>query len=241
MQILMPATEVSHDMSDRRKLIAAVTLLTGGAVAVYLTGYLDPLIRLFGDPEYIREIAEPYGVFGVFILLGLQLLNIIFAPIPGQGIGIAYGLMYGVFWGTLFGMIGTTIGTAIAVLVSKWYGRPAVKTLIGEERFRRYESITESVDVYPFVILIILPVIPDDAIAYLAGLSAVKTRRLIIWLAAARFPGMLALTWFGDGLATADYVLMGGIVVVVTVVSIWVIWKRNWIIDTLSQEKPTEE
>lgn len=232
-------------MADRTLRVGVGVLVTAVAVvavvAAYLGGYLDGLLRLFGDPEYIRTLVEPYGTLGVFILLALQLLNIVVAPIPGQGIGVAYGLVYGVFWGTVFGMIGTTVGTVIAVLISKRYGRPAVESIVGEEQFQRYESITESVDVWPYVILIVLPVIPDDAIAYLAGLSTVRTRKLIVWLSAARFPGMLALTWFGDGIATANYLVMGGLVVVITAVSIWVVWKRRWIIDTLSDGNPASE
>lgn len=229
-------------MDNQKRLLVIGTFLTGGVlVAAYLLGYLDGLLRLFGDPEYIQTLVEPYGAFGVFILLALQLLNIVVAPIPGQGIGVAYGLLYGVFWGTLFGMIGTTIGTVLAVLISKRYGRPAVESLVSEEQFKRYESITESADVYPYVILIVLPVIPDDAIAYLAGLSTIRTRRLVIWLSAARFPGMLVLTWFGDGIATANYLVIGGLLVVVTVVSLWVVWKRQWLIDTLSDNESASE
>lgn len=216
------------------KLIGVTATLAALTVISYHTGHLEILIRLFTDPEYLQAAIEPYERLGVFILLGLQILQIIFAPIPGQAIGVTYGLMYGVYWGTFFGMIGTTIGTIVPILISKKYGKPVVKSMIGEEKLKKYEKITESTDVYPFVILIILPVIPDDAIAYLAGLSSISTRRLIIWLAIARFPGMLALTWFGEGLATANYSLMAIITVAVTLVSLWVIWKRNWILEELS-------
>lgn len=219
---------------------AAVYKISGGvgavavaAVALHYTGQLDHLLRLFGDPQYLVATAEGYQELGVFVLLGAQLLNIVFAPIPGQAIGVAYGILYGVYWGTFFGMIGTTVGTAIAVVVAKIYGRPIVVSIIGEQRFRKYEEITESADVWPFVILIVLPVIPDDAIAYLAGLTTIRTRRLVIWLSIARFPGMLSLTWFGGGVAAGDWVLLAALTAVITVVSIWVVWKREWIMDTL--------
>lgn len=219
---------------DRKNLILAIIGVLLSALILYYLGYFESLLRLFGDVEYIRELVEPYETFGVFILLGLQLINIIVAPIPGQALGVAYGLIYGVWWGTLFGMIGTTVGTAIAVLIGKKYGRSFVKSLIGEERFRKYEEVTDSTDVYPFMILIILPVIPDDAIAYLAGLTTIDTRRLIVYLSLARIPGMVSLTWFGDGIATANYLHLGFISAVVIVVSVLVVWKRKEIIERYS-------
>jgi len=217
------------------KLILVTTTLGLSTLFLHFTGYLEILIQLFTSPDYLEQTIEPYESYGVFILLGLQILQIVFAPIPGQAIGVTYGVMYGVYWGTFFGMIGTTIGTIIPILISKRYGKPIVKSMIGEQKFEKYEELTKSTDVYPFVILIILPVIPDDAIAYLAGLSSISTRRLIIWLAVARFPGMLALTWFGEGLATANYFLMLVLTVLITIVSMWVVWKRKWILEKLSE------
>lgn len=229
---------MNRDLPSNRNIagiVVAVVLLVAAGMWLYESGYLEVLVRLFGDPEYIQQTVEPYHELGVLMLLALQILNIVFAPIPGQAIGVAYGLVYGVWWGTLFGMIGTTMGTIIAILVAKRYGQPVVVRVIGEERFQKYNKIIESTDVWPFVILIVLPVIPDDAIAYLAGLTTIRTRRLIIWLAIARFPGMLSLTWFGEGVATADYYLLGGLTLVITLVSLWVIWRREWIIQTLSE------
>lgn len=219
-------------------LIIGVFIIIG--ILLLLTYYQEQsqfFIQLFFDPELLEEYSSQYGRFAVFILLGLQIFQIVFAIIPGQAIGVAYGGIYGVYWGTLFGMIGTTIGTIIPILISKRYGRPVVQKFIGKNKMNKYDGITNTTGVYPYVILIFLPVIPDDAICYLAGLSKIKTIKLIIALSLARFPGMISLTLFGNSVAEAQWTLVIGLTIFIIIVSLLVIWKHNYIIDSLSNNK----
>lgn len=208
------------------KLAVVAGLLTVAGLA-FLTGYLEVLVRLFGDPQYLQETVRSHGPLGAALLVTLHVIQILVAVIPAQAIGVTYGLIYGVFWGTVFGMVGSAIGTVLALLIAKRYGRDVVESIVGERRFETYESVTESADVYLFVFLMVLPVIPDDVVVYLAGLTNIRTRRLVLWLVPARLPGLLSLTWFGEGIADANYALVAGLLLLMTVVSAWVIWKRD--------------
>lgn len=229
-------------LKDKRVVAALVVSGLLGLIGVlHVTGYLGILVRLFADPQYLVETARGYDGAAILFLYALQFTNILVAPLPGQAIGVAYGIMYGIYWGTVIGMIGTAIGSTIGILIAKRWGRPIIKSLIGEKRFERYEELTESADVYPFVVLMILPVFPDDVVNLMGGLTTIDTKRLIVWLVAARFPGMFTLIWFGDSVASADYVLSAVLGVVVGIVSIWVIWKWNWIMETITGDDPTAE
>lgn len=218
-------------MEKTTKLAAVLASLFAGALVLHFTGYLDLLLQLFGDPQYLKETLEPYGFYAAFVLIGLLLVNNILWVIPGHGLGVACGLMYGVYWGTFVCMIGTTLSTLLAVFISKRYGRPAVKSVIGKEKLEEYEHFTEATDVWPFIILILLPVVPDDATVYLAGLTDFSIKRLVIVLSLARLPGVITLTWFGEGVATADYTVISIISVFILLVSVGAIWKRKHIMD----------
>jgi uncharacterized membrane protein YdjX (TVP38/TMEM64 family) len=218
-------------MDKSRELLAAVLLVAAVFTVLILTGNLEPALSLFLNPEYLKQVLEPYGFYAAFILIGLLLLNNILWPIPGHGLGVACGLIFGVFWGTVVCMIGTTLSTVIAVLISKKWGRPAARKILGKEKFQKYEHMASSRDIWPFVIFILVPVIPDDATAYLGGLTDLETWRLIFVMSLARFPGALTLIVFGDGVADASYVTMGGIAAMIAVISAFSIWKRDWILD----------
>ena len=221
---------------NRLKILISTALISLIGIFLYFSGYFDAIYQLFGDVEYIQSLVEGRGVYGLFMLLALQLVILVIAPIPGHAIGVAYGLIYGVYWGTLFGLIGTTIGTIIAVLISKKYGKPLVESVVGEEKMDKYEDVTDSTDIYPFVILIIFPLIPGDIIPYLAGLTNIKTKRIIIWLSIARIPGLVSLTWFGESLATANYTIMLLLVAIIILVSALAYWKKQKIINSLTEQ-----
>lgn len=218
-------------MHRRGKLAVGGGILALGAAA-FFTGQLGVLARLFGDPQYLQETVQTHGLLGAALLVALHVVQILIAVIPAQAIGVTYGLIYGVFWGTLFGMVGSAIGTVLAVLIAKRYGREFVESLVGERRFETYETVAESGDVYLFAFLMVLPVIPDDVVVYLAGLTKIRTRRLILWLVPARLPGLLSLTWFGEGVADANYALVAGLAVLMVGVSAWVVWKRDRLLGT---------
>lgn len=223
-------------MNKTKKIFLTIFLIIGVALILHQTGLLGVLLKLFGSPEYLKQVLEPFGVYAAFILIVLLLTNNILWVIPGHGLGVACGLIFGVFWGTVVCMIGTTLSTIVAVAISKKWGRPAAKSILGKKKFDKYEHMASSKDVWPFVLFVLVPVIPDDATAYLAGLTNLNSGKLIIALALARFPGALTLIIFGDGVANTNYSTIGATALVIALVSAVSIWKRQKIMDFTRRE-----
>lgn len=222
-------------MDKKTKILLAISSILAIILALNHTGYLNNIIRLFGDPQYLREFLEPYGIYAAFILIALLLLNNILWIIPGHALGVGGGLIFGPILGIFIVMIGTTLSTLIAVLISKKWGRPAVKSMVGEKKLEKYDHFTKSTDVWPFIIMIILPVIPDDATVYLAGLTNLSTKKLVIVLSLARLPGVISLVWFGEGVASANYPLMIAIAIIILIFSAAAIWKKDEIMQRMNQ------
>ncbi len=217
-------------MKISRKAMAVIGILLAALLALYFTGYLEDFARLFVDPSYLRDVVEPYGYFAALILIGLLLVQNIIWIIPGYGLGIAGGFIFGPYWGTLIIFVGTVISTAFAVIISDRYGRPIVKEIVGKKQLEKYDNLTQSTDVWPFVLMVIVPVIPDDLVAYLAGLSNLDSKKVIIAVSLARLPGVIALTVFGDGIATANYPLMILVSIAVIILVIISVYNKEKII-----------
>lgn len=227
-------------VSGKRIVIGMLSL--SGLGAVCLAIYYNPdrawtIARLFTDADYLIEFTTQYEPYTLIILLLLQILQIIFAFIPGEPIGVAYGSIYGIYWGSLFGIIGTTLGTVVPILVSKKYGRPIVQKMIGEENLKKYDSVTDSTGIKPFIILIIIPIVPDDAISYLAGLTDISSRKLIVGISLARSVGVVALTIFGDSLIQSNWSSIIVLILVTIIVSAVLIWRYG---DMMEEDSDTE-
>ena len=84
-------------------LVVFIVLITAIVVAIW------PTLSIVFEPggvETLIELITSQGPLGVLILLGMQLLQIIVAFIPGEVVQIAAGMMYGPLWGSVVILVG---------------------------------------------------------------------------------------------------------------------------------------
>lgn len=189
----------------RKKAIFALLLIVLIFAALFLI--VSYSTDIFTDPDSMSRFLERIGPYSPIIFIFLQLLQILFAPFPGQVTGLASGYLYGSLLGTTYTMIGTFLGTIIAFWLSRRYGRPFVERVVEENTLERFDYITEEKALFPLFLIFLLPVFPDDAICFIAGLTKIPIWQLVIIAVIGRFPGMLVLNLAGAGIAGTDSTL----------------------------------
>jgi len=181
-----------------------------------------PYHQLLYDAEALRSFIQSFGAFGPLVVVLAQVSQVLIAPVPGPVVGAAAGYAFGVFWGTIWGLIGLSLGSAIAILLSKTYGRPFVEDVLADETMDKFDGLASEHGFLPFFLLFLLPGFPDDAICFIAGLTELDTKKLILFATFGRLPGLLSLTVAGNSLAESNYfvfVLIGVIVILVSAVA----------------------
>ena len=61
--------------------------------------------------------------WGPAALIGINVAQILVAPIPGYVVQAAAGYLYGPLWGGIYGAIGLMIGAMLAMLLARLLGR----------------------------------------------------------------------------------------------------------------------
>lgn len=211
------------------------SLIAIGLISFYFQSELRWFIRLFFNPKELRSYVNSYEEFGFIILFLMQIAQVILAPLPGQVVGTAFGGVYGPILGFALGWVGNVVASAIVLYISKRFGRPTVEKLAGEESVKKYQEFIGSADVYPFVVLILLPGVPDDVVCYVAGLSNIDFTRLLIAISVARAPGLLVLAIFGDSLVQTNWTIIGIVIVFVVLFTAIVGWKYDEVTSYLSE------
>lgn len=204
---------------EKKVLKWALLILVIGTVGYYLT---QPYHYLMYDVEALRQFIDSFGIWAPVVLILLQVSQVIVAPVPGPVVGAAAGYAFGVLWGTIYGFIGLAIGSAIAILTAKRYGRPFVEDVIADETMDKFDYMADEHGFLPFLLLFLLPGFPDDAICFIAGLTDIDTKKLIIMASFGRVPGLLSLTVFGNSIALGNVeimILTGVIVILVSAVA----------------------
>lgn len=171
-----------------------------------------------GGPERMVERLQEAGPAGVFVLLGMQFLQIVVAIIPGEVVQLAAGLMYGPWLGALIILVGCVCSSALIYQLVHKLGAPFVQNMVSTEHLEKFRTFEKSgkLDIIVFI-LFLIPGMPKDVFTYLVPLTDMDLKRFVILSNVARIPGVLASTYTAYGLAEGDIV---GPIVVVAIVAI---------------------
>ncbi len=225
------------------KLIVIVTLVI---VAIgYLTWDIvadGPLTRLLTNRDELIAAVRSWGIFGPLLYVSLQVIQTIVAPIPGQIVGSIGGFIFGP-WGILWTSIGTLLGCYIVFKISKRFGRRFIEKIFKPSAIARFDFIINSKSAAVVLFLVfLLPGFPDDIVCYIAGLTTLPIRKLMVILLLGRLPLIIVTNYLGSGITTN---LEGVIIVsIVAVVLLGLgLWQRERILALLKKHslKHTEE
>lgn len=178
----------------------------------------QPLGELFGDPEKARTLVAGAGAWGPLIFIAMQVAQVLVAPIPGQVTGLLGGLLFGWPLGFLFTMVGAAIGFTLIFVLARKLGRPFVERFVDKKLLEKFDYLTESHGVLVFFVIFLLPALPDDVICYIAGLTNIKIRTLVIVSLLGRIPGNLLLSITGAGVAESNTQLVITILTIMIVI-----------------------
>ena len=198
------------------KFALLLVILVG--VPLYLWFFHQDLLRQFADYEASRKFFETYRTQSIYILLGLQVVQILISIIPGQGIQFVAGLFYGFWPGLLLSLAGALVGTVLTYYVASFLGRDALYLFFGE---RKVDAMLAQVNSKRGMILVFLiylfPGLPKDLCTYAAGISRMKLPAFLIISLVGRTPAMMGSLLIGMGLGRGDYttVIIIGIIAVV--------------------------
>lgn len=181
-----------------------------------------PLAFLFSDIAILKNFILKFGFYSFLIFILLVILQVMLAPVPGQIIGVAGGYVFGAFFGTIYSMIGLVIGSFIVFSLSRKFGRPFVELIIKKETLKKFDFFSHKNASFILFLLYLLPAIPDDALCYIAGLTKIRIRTLLIISAIGRFPGFLVLNIVGSGLSSQNYVFSLSLLIIAVAFSFFI-------------------
>lgn len=78
-----------------------------------------PLWALYLSPEAIRGLLTGFGIWAPLIFIGLQALQVVISPIPGEATGVLGGFLFGTWIGALYSTLGLMLGSALAFGLSR--------------------------------------------------------------------------------------------------------------------------
>ena len=185
----------------------------------YLWEKITYFYHLFSDRDQIKTFVASFGHGAPVIFIIIQILQVLFAPFPGEATGFIGGFLFGTAKGFIYSSIGLTAGSWINFSIGRFMGKRFVRKLIPERQLDRLDKIVKRQGVIVLFILFIIPGFPKDYLCLFLGLSTLPLKIFLILTGIGRMPGTLMLSLQGSYIFEQKYglfaVIMGMCLMVV--------------------------
>jgi uncharacterized membrane protein YdjX (TVP38/TMEM64 family) len=173
----------------------------------------------FSDRDAVAVSMQNAGILGPVVLFILFVLQVFLAFIPGQALMVACGYLYGFWGGFLLSWLSLVVGGEAAYILARKFGRLFAERWISPEVLSRWDKTAKGQGIAFFAVTLVMPLVPNDAMCYVAGLGTISHRRFVIanmlgrgmacviTSAAGAFGGNIP--WQGWALLIAIFVIIG--------------------------------
>lgn len=183
---------------------------TGIGVFLLLSALLfwfagKPLITFVSEPEQFRLWVDGHGIGGRLAFLGMVVLQIFVAVIPGEPLEIAAGYAFGFLEGTSLCLLGMTVGGILVFAFVRQFGVMAVEVFFPRKKIEAVGFFQNHRRVLLVTILLfLLPGTPKDLLSYVAGLSKIRFREWLLITSICRLPSVVTSTMGGNALGSGE-------------------------------------
>lgn len=206
-------------------LVVCVVLVAGG----YLLVAQPRLPGFFSSTENLRSFVESTGFVAPLVIILYQVLQVVVAPIPGQGLDFANGFLFGPVFGSFISLAGISAGTILAMFLARKFGRPLVRALVSERGLAAVERYLDERSLGVFFLLFLIPSTPDDLLCFAYGLTPLPLKRGFIVALLGRAPGVVASVLVGSAGGVISPVAFLFVSVLVSIIMILMLsfWPRR--------------
>ena len=144
-----------------------------------------------------RDAILSFGYLAPLMFMVLQMLQVLFAPVPGEATGILGGYLFGAWPSFIYSSAALAVGSALAFGIGHLFADAFKDRFSQTKVYRRFNHLVFRGDfVIPFV-LFLFPGFPKDSLSYMLGLSTMPFKVFIFIATIARMPGTLVLCFEG--------------------------------------------
>ena len=219
---------------DKKTKILRILLSIGIVIvlSIFLWG-LFPFIKGLATTEgqiAFKEKIDSMGFTGIFLLFGLQILQILLVILPGEPFEVLAGMCYGAWGGTLFITISVFITTIIIFFTVRKLGQKYLYNFFQREKVDKIMKSKlfknpRNINIVLFI-LFFLPATPKDLFVFIGGLLPIKPLRFILISTLVRFPSVITSTMVGANISNGNWemsLMIYGVTFIIAALSIYLI------------------
>jgi uncharacterized membrane protein YdjX (TVP38/TMEM64 family) len=176
----------------------AIILQLGGLLVVGLLFFF--VSRLFPVVDILADVQQHVMRWGAWSAIWYPVLyaccNVLL--LPGGVLSVGAGFFFGLWWGFLIALLGNVCGAAISFFISRSLGRQWLKRkLLRNPTLVALEPAIEKEGWKIILLSQLHPLFPTSLLNYLYGLTRIRFRTCMLWVAIGQAPGLFLYSYLG--------------------------------------------
>lgn len=195
-----------YDQPTKRLIIVIAVCFS---LMIVLSLISLPYLNLLSAPETQEKFkgwVTSFGAGGWFLILCMQVIQIVIAFIPGEPIELLAGVLYGGIGGLFLCLLGCVVGSSCVFLLSRRFGVPLAAKLFKKSRLDEFAFLKDAKKLETIVFLLFLiPGTPKDMLTYVVGISPMKITQFLVISTFARIPSIISSTFIGATIRRGEW------------------------------------
>ena len=160
------------------------------------------------DRDKVKNFIISFGTMAPFVFIVFQILQVIFAPLPGEATGFIGGYLFGATQGFFYSSAGLAAGSCINFLIGHLLGIRYIRRIIPIKKLKKLDTFTTHNGIILIFVLFIFPGFPKDYLCLFLGITEMPFKIFIILASIGRMPGTLLLSLQGASLFEKNYLML---------------------------------
>lgn len=225
--------EVGGPAALRRKRVIAIAVLVvmGALLGIACWRYVPGAVAWLMDARAVRAFVDQWGVLSRLAMIGINMIQVVLAFLPGEPIELASGYAFGFWEGTALCLVASALATSLVYwAVHRWGWRVAGlffdRSMLDRFSWLRDERRLELV----MFIVFLIPGTPKDFLTYFAGLTRARFLPVLLITTVGRIPSIVTSTVAASSFDSGNYLVTGislAVAVVLALAGVLVSVKRR--------------
>lgn len=181
------------------RLLLVINIILCVVITIWTLFSKYDMLQVFSSIATFKQFILSTGQKGMFVYVLIQIIQVLFVPIPAMIITLTGVAIYGPLLGSMLCTLGVLIGSYGSFLIGRVFGVKLVTWIVGHENATKYADLINKRGKFFLIIAFLLPLFPDDILCLIAGITTMKFKHFF-WITLITRPiGVICMSYFGGG------------------------------------------
>lgn len=202
-----PEIDVRRKALRRRVLIGLVA--AAAVTALLCWEYLPGLLAWLADARAVRAFVSDHAFVSRLAMLGINIVQVLLAFLPGEPVELASGYAFGFWEGTALCLVASGLATSAIYWATRRWGWKLVGLFFDRSLFDRFSWLKSAkrLELIMFIVFLI-PGTPKDFLTYFAGLTNMRFLPVVLIATFGRIPSIVTSTIAASAVGSGNWPLV---------------------------------